>query len=191
VFSGREAIQPAIQWQWKSAPSEDCAVNPGSAGDETDPRFPSGRWVGFFVQKHPPVGKQWMELRLTFRSGTVTGEGRDLVGRFLVDGNYDLSNGHCRWTKTYLGRHDVHYAGFNEGKGIWGGWEIPVGAASTVRLHGGFHIWPEGMSDPSGDTLAAEADLPLEQVVETRPVAEPVTGRALARPAAHFRVARP
>ena len=24
---------------------------------ETDPRFPSGRWIGFFVQKHPPPGK--------------------------------------------------------------------------------------------------------------------------------------
>ena len=25
---------------------------------ETDPRFPSGKWVGFWIQKHPPVGRQ-------------------------------------------------------------------------------------------------------------------------------------
>ena len=34
---------------------------------ETDPRFPSGPWTGFFLQKLLP-GRHVMELRLTFRA---------------------------------------------------------------------------------------------------------------------------
>ena len=132
-------------------------------GLESDPRFPSGPWVGFFVQKHPPKGRHPMELGLTFRAGVLQGEGRDWVGPFLVTGRYDLADGRCHWTKRYLGRHDVFYNGFNEGKGIWGVWEIP-GHGFGLDLRGGFHIWPEGMSDPSEPHLAAAAE--IEQVVE-------------------------
>jgi hypothetical protein len=74
-----------------------------------------------------------------------------------VRGHYDVANGKCHWTKRYLGQHDVFYAGYNEGKGIWGRWEIPGHGAT---YHGGFHIWPEGMDDPTEQYLAAEADLP-------------------------------
>ena len=35
---------------------------------ETDPRFPSGRWTGYFLQPAIP-GKHVMELILTFRHG--------------------------------------------------------------------------------------------------------------------------
>lgn len=126
---------------------------------ETDPRFPSGPWTGFFLQ---PVkrGRHLMELRLTFRGGDVTGDGRDWVGKFLVFGRYTVADGKCSWTKRYLGMHDVFYKGFNEGKGIWGTWEIPPSQDST-GWHGGFHIWPEGMGDPSQPALGAEADLPV------------------------------
>jgi hypothetical protein len=140
---------------------------------ENDPRFPSGPWVGFFVQGLL-IGKQWMELRLSFCSGVLTGEGRDIVGQFAILGHYDVADGRCSWTKTYHGKHDVFYAGFNEGKGIWGTWEIPRGPASAMRLHGGFHIWPEGMGDPSDSRLAVEAEPPVE---ELRPVAEPAARR--------------
>jgi hypothetical protein len=153
-------------------------VDQAAAGDETDPRFPSGPWVGFYVQPNLPVGKYWMELRLTFRSGILIGEGRDWIGGFAVTGRYELSDGRCHWTKAYRGKHDVYYAGFNEGKGIWGKWEIPPGPAASIRLHGGFHIWPKGMSDPSGNRLEAEADLPIEAEVEARPIAEPIAGRS-------------
>jgi hypothetical protein len=149
--------------------SQDSVID----GTETDPRFPSGPWIGFFLQTLPPVGKQWMELRLTFRSGTMTGEGRDFVGRFVIRGEYDLADGRCHWKKTYEGRHDVFYTGFNEGKGIWGGWEIRDIPAPGIRLHGGFHIWPEGMSDPSGSSLREELELPAEEGAEARPVASP------------------
>lgn len=138
---------------------------------ETDPRFPSGPWTGFFLQQAIP-GRHLMELRLTFQNGTITGEGRDWVGPFLLRGRYDLADGKCHWTKRYIGRHDVFYQGFNEGKGIWGVWEI-TSMGMTGTLRGGFHIWPEGMLDPSQPQLTEEADLPIavEEMVET---AEPV-----------------
>src|SRR6476660_9922934 len=113
---------------------------------ETDPRFPSGPWVGFFLQRQIP-GKHTMELRLTFQQGRMTGDGRDWVGLFVITGHYSIEDGKCHWSKRYLGRHDVFYQGFNEGKGIWGTWEIPE-SALMMRLHGGFCIWPEGMEDP-------------------------------------------
>jgi hypothetical protein len=129
---------------------------------ETDPRFPSGRWTGFFLQSQVP-GRHVMELNLTFRNGVLTGDGRDWVGPFTIRGRYHVVDGKCHWTKRYVGKHDVFYAGYNEGKGIWGRWEIPPG-----WWHGGFHIWPEGMPDPSKPQLSASADLPavVEEEVE-------------------------
>ena len=50
---------------------------------ETDPRFPSGPWTGFFLQPLLP-GRHLMELRLTFRHGAMSGDGRDWVGPFVV-----------------------------------------------------------------------------------------------------------
>ena len=37
---------------------------------ETDPRFPSGPWIGFFLQKLVP-GRHQMELRLTLDRKSV------------------------------------------------------------------------------------------------------------------------
>jgi hypothetical protein len=126
---------------------------------ETDPRFPSGPWTGFFLQRAIP-GKHLMELRLQFRGGTVTGEGRDWVGAFVIHGRYDTADGRCRWHKRYLGKHDVYYQGFNEGMGIWGTWELPTETHPDI-CRGGFHIWPEGLPDPTLQTLAEEAELPV------------------------------
>jgi hypothetical protein len=126
----------------------------GPTGLETDPRFPSGAWTGFWLQREMP-GRHLMELRLTFRDGVLEGEGRDRVGRFSFRGRYNTADGTCYWMKRYVGKHDVFYRGFNEGKGIWGVWEIPP------YWRGGFHIWPEGMSDPTQPELSAEADLPV------------------------------
>src|SRR5262245_31602227 len=139
-----------------------------STGDslETDPRFPSGAWVGYFLQKWPPLGRQPMELHLTFRAGALSGMGRDIVGAFSIHGHYHLADGRCDCVKQYDGRHAVHYRGFYEGKGIWGVWQI-----RTEDLRGGFHIWPEGMADPSSPTLAESADLPVEVAEEEVTVA--------------------
>lgn len=125
---------------------------------EADPRFPSGPWTGYFLQKELP-GKHLMELSLNFQQGTMTGEGRDRVGDFLIRGQYTLEDGKCWWTKRYVGKHDVFYQGYNEGKGIWGKWEIPL-LQFGIHFQGGFHIWPVGMGDPSGDHLYEEADVP-------------------------------
>lgn len=127
---------------------------------ETDPRYPSGPWTGFFLQRNLP-GKHRMELRLTFRQGDMSGEGRDWVGDFIIRGKYDKNDGRCHWSKRYLGKHDVFYQGFNEGKGIWGQWEISA-TSEYPRLHGGFHIWPEGMAEPTGDALKIGAEVPVE-----------------------------
>src|SRR5438045_2855017 len=80
---------------------------------ETDARFPSGPWTGFFLQKSHP-GRHLMEMRLTFQNGVLTGEGRDWVGPFILRGRYSVEDGQCHWTKRYLGQHDIHYRGFNE-----------------------------------------------------------------------------
>jgi hypothetical protein len=147
---------------------------------ETDPRFPSGPWTGFFLQRILLVQlKGWMELHLTFSKGGLTGEGRDRVGEFILHGFYSAADGKCRWTKRYVGKHDVFYQGFNEGKGIWGTWEIPENATAAVRLHGGFHIWPEGMADPTEQHLKAEAEPPLvvtEEIPAGEQVPQPVGG---------------
>ena len=133
---------------------------------ETDPRFPSGPWTGFFLDRRMR-GRQKMELRLTFAHGSLTGDGRDRVGQFVIHGRYAVKDGHCHWTKRYLGAHDVFYRGFNEGKGIWGTWEIPPEQGGPVQ--GGFHIWPEGMPDPTQPHLTEQAALPVaaEQPVKT------------------------
>jgi hypothetical protein len=138
---------------------------------ETDPRFPSGPWTGFFLQPLVP-GRHLMELGMTFRQGAISGEGRDWVGQFVLRGQYSVADGKCYWTKRYLGKHDVFYEGYNEGKGIWGTWEIlPSDLSSHQR--GGFHIWPEGMRNPTGEELTEEADLPVV-VTEELKVLEPI-----------------
>lgn len=116
--------------------------------------FPSGPWTGFFLDPRAP-GRHQMEFRLAFANGRMTGDGRDRVGQFTIDGVYDDASGKCSFTKQYIGQHAVHYTGFNEGKGIWGTWLL-----SGIR--GGFHIWPEGMADPTVEHLSEEVDEPIE-----------------------------
>jgi hypothetical protein len=128
---------------------------------ETDPRFPSGPWAGYFLQPEVP-GRHRMELRLTFRDGRFTGEGRDRVGPFTINGVYEVAGGTCSWLKQYVGRHRVFYRGYNEGKGIWGVWTLPP------YYRGGFHIWPEGVGGPGGPALTEEADTPVEVEEESR-----------------------
>jgi hypothetical protein len=140
---------------------------------ESDPRFPSGPWTGYFLQKAVP-GRHLMELLLTFSAGRMIGEGRDWVGPFTIDGTYTLEDGRCYWVKQYDGKHAVYYQGFNEGKGIWGTWEIPL-PMPPQYVKGGFHIWPEGLRLGSGPELSEEADAPVEaEPIEVRePVALP------------------
>ena len=120
---------------------------------EQDDRFPSGPWEGYFLQPGLP-GRHGMELVLVFREGTLRGDGRDVIGDFLIRGSYDKDSGKCWWSKRYLGRHDVAYQGYAEGRGIWGTWEI------TTSFKGGFHIWPLGEGSGESQQVAEEVDTP-------------------------------
>lgn len=126
--------------------------------EETDERFPSGPWIGYFLQREVP-GRHWMDLTLRFREGHIEGAGTDWVGRFLVNGTYRVQDGVCAMGKHYLGKHKVDYRGFNEGRGIWGTWQIPP------FFQGGFHIWPKAMGDLSQPTLDESLELPVEEPI--------------------------
>src|SRR5262245_4706843 len=126
---------------------------------ETDSRFPSGEWVGFYLQQTPAGNKHPMDLALTFREGRLIGQGRDIIAKFDIRGRYDTKTDEVTFHKHYLGLHSVLYHGWNEGKGIWGKWEI-----ASNNLKGGFHIWPKGMADPTIRRLRAERTEPVEAV---------------------------
>jgi hypothetical protein len=120
---------------------------------ETDPRFPSGPWVGFWIQQG--MGKQKMRVALWFAAGKVGGSGADLVGKFAFDGTYDLKTGRCVMTKQYENAHRVLYEGVNEGDGmwLWGLWRLDLD-------RGGFHLWPEGEEDPTQQRTQAKRKRP-------------------------------
>jgi hypothetical protein len=143
-------------------------TEPEIPGVEPDGRFPSGPWTGYFLQPSLP-GKQWMELLLTFREGIVQGEGRDVVGKFLIKGKYQVDDGKCWWTKAYVKKHSIAYLGYNEGKGIWGTWEY------HASWKGGFYIWPVAMGDPTQVLLAEAIEEPVSTLAPVPPIAEPVT----------------
>jgi hypothetical protein len=124
---------------------------------ETDSRFPSGPWIGFFLDRRL-ARRNWMDLSLTFKGGLITGSGRDYVGRFGVSGCYNVEDGKCFWKKAYIGLHTVTYDGYNEGRGVWGIWKIVEDG-----LQGGFHVWPESMGDPSGESLEEYVDVPADE----------------------------
>jgi hypothetical protein len=86
--------------------------------------YPSGRWDGFWVQEY--FGRQPMTpFSLRFADGVVTGEGRDVIGRFTFAGEYDQTTGAVRLVKQYLGKHRVLYVGHPDGEGsIQGTWSI-------------------------------------------------------------------
>lgn len=138
-------------------------ATPTPAGIETDERFPSGPWTGFFLQPNFP-GRHRTELSLTFRDGKISGDGRDLFGPFRITGRYSVTDGVCRWTKAYIGQHSLTYQGYNEGKGIWGNWSM------TTAWRGGFHVWPVAMGDPTRPRRSESIDEPAGGGITFEPV---------------------
>jgi hypothetical protein len=128
---------------------------------ETDFRFPSGEWHGFYLQPSFGKGRFRMNLCMTFKDGALNGEGQDSVWQFLLKGRYNLKTGEVTFHKEYLGMHSVFYRGFAEGKGIWGTWEISS-PRSGFTDKGGFHIWPHGMADGTGEELTEEVKVSVE-----------------------------
>ncbi len=120
--------------------------------------FPSGPWTGFYNYR-PGGERHRMDLHLAFANGSMSGDGNDDVGRFLIKGRYDPGSLECHWTKTYIGSHEVFYRGFREGKGIWGTWEI------RKLSHGGFHIWPRQAGEGEEQVESAEESQPVDAIV--------------------------
>lgn len=116
--------------------------------------FTSGPWAGFYT--YATGRRERMDLSLTFTQGVVTGAGTDPVGPFTVRGRYDAESNDIRWTKTYLGAHDVCYKGCRDNRGIWGTWELELGG------RGGFHIWPKGKGEGAAEHARREADVPVQ-----------------------------
>ncbi|MBK8914319.1 MAG: hypothetical protein IPM64_06895 [Phycisphaerales bacterium] len=123
---------------------------------ESDARFPSGRWVGYWRQESHQ-GR--MQLDITFGNGRLFGDGRDFVGDFTLSGSYCTQSGRCTIHKTYLGQHDVHYDGTASARGIAGSWEIHDADEPAMNSRGPFHIWPVGPG--SGESLQEEVAQPL------------------------------
>ena len=133
--------------------------------------FPSGPWIGFYNYR-PGGERHWMELNLNFANGALNGDGKDDVGLFFIRGRYDAGKGECHWTKTYVGRHEVFYHGFREGKGLWGRWEI------GILAHGGFHIWPRGAGESEALRESA-SKTEVADAVGTQEVGQPETNMPL------------
>lgn len=125
------------------------------AENEQDPGFPSGPWSGFYIEPRGRHSFHRQSMDLTFCRGRMTGRGQDDVGVFVISGQYELESRQVWWTKTYLGRHSVHYRGVQSGRTIQGDWSLAI-------YRGGFSIWPGGDNTLEGEFFLVE-EKPLEQ----------------------------
>ena len=123
----------------------------------SDELFPSGPWIGFYTYRGR-TDRHRMDLAMEFVKGTITGEGTDGIGPFVIRGRFNPESRQCHWTKTYVAAHDVFYQGVRQGRGIWGTWQIPN------ETKGGFRIWPlaQGAGDEEEETV--EKAEPVEAV---------------------------
>jgi len=121
--------------------------------------FPSGPWTGFYNYNFRRVEKHRMDLSLAFVNGSMTGEGIDDVGRFLIKGRYDSVNGECYWTKSYIGAHDVFYRGFSR-------WAKAFGAPGKLEATavGDSISGRDRLGECERATASAEAEAPVDAV---------------------------
>ena len=115
---------------------------------ETDPRFPSGRWKGYYIQWGV---RGWQELTLQFRGGKIDGIAIDKGGECDVHGTYDLATGNVSLVKIYY-YHKVEYRGESRDRGIRGGFMIRY--QFTIDA-GDFYIWPDPDQGQGNNVLAA------------------------------------
>lgn len=96
--------------------------------------YPSGQWEGFWVQEL--FGRQAMTpFSLHFADGSVTGQGRDIIGRFTFAGTYDERTGAVVMVKQYVGKHQVLYRGMPDGEGsLQGTWSVGEGGTGPFLL---------------------------------------------------------
>jgi hypothetical protein len=128
--------------------------DPDARTTETDDRFPSGPWTGYYQQWGTQARQR---LALTFASGSISGVGRDPGGEFSVRGGYDAESGKVSLVKIYSS-HKVEYDGVADGDGIGGGWLIRYDLGLTDR--GQFRIWPDEAALADAEHLKAEEPVP-------------------------------
>jgi hypothetical protein len=110
--------------------------------------YTSGAWDGFWEQAG--WGRQPMQaFELNFgEKNDVLGQGVDVIGKFIVRGEYDKTTGIISFRKLYLGKHTVHYEGKPDGEGsILGTWLIE---STWGDQKGPFMIKPV-LKKPSGN----------------------------------------
>jgi len=129
----------------------------GNDAHETDGRFRSGRWTGYWEQDGR---RARMRLELTFAGGRIVGDGRDVVGDFVISGAYDRQTGVCTMQKTYLGQHDVDYDGTAAADGIRGIWRIFL-AGGLIDDAGTFHIWPVSDDESVSESVEEQVAAPV------------------------------
>jgi hypothetical protein len=122
---------------------------------ETDSRFPTGPWKGYYIQ----FGQRgWQQLNLSFSGGKIEGTALDKGGEADVHGTYDLSTGTVNLVKIYY-YHKVEYRGDVRDKGIRGGFMIRYPLAIDT---GDFYIWPD--TNPDGaDSMKTAASVSNQQ----------------------------
>jgi hypothetical protein len=82
---------------------------------------------------------------LRFADGQITGDGRDVIGRFTFSGEYNETTGEVRMVKQYIGKHRVLYVGRPDGEGsIQGTW-------ATSEFNTGPFLLRPTLPKPSGD----------------------------------------
>ena len=129
-------------------------LTPNHPEHETDPRFPSGPWRGFWLQRRT---RGWMNLQLVFKDGDVRGEGEDIVGKFVIRGNYCVETDKVTFRKHYVNGHMVAYAGVaGLDSQIRGQWEI-----RACEDNGYWRIWPVQMCEACRRSTAAARDQPV------------------------------
>jgi hypothetical protein len=120
--------------------------------------YPSGVWEGFWKQEG--LGRQPMAaFRLKVLKGEVTGGGVDVIGRFVMAGEYDPQNGAVTIVKQYLGKHKVLYQGSPDGEGcIAGEWTVRESYFGTDFVNTGPFLMRPERPDITGDEPVQEIE---------------------------------
>ena len=105
-----------------------------TANFESDPRFPTGPWKGYWLQDGETG---LMDLSLAFVEGIVVGSGKDLIGEFDLQGVYSVEERSIALKKTYRGKHEVWYRGRPIQGELMGEWTI-----ADTPARGGWRLWP-------------------------------------------------
>ena len=100
---------------------------------ETDKRYPSGLWIGYWMQGFIFRREQ---MTLTFSGGKVTGDGSDSLGAFRISGCYCVDTGAVSLRKTYDKCPDVSHAGETGEFCIYGTRQI-----DGIQQEGDWRIW--------------------------------------------------